>query len=136
MPKLIDINWKLKMTGISAIFFGTLLSIFAYKIGPQQDVYPITYIICIAGCVFGWLVGMLTSPYNLEDESKLNKFSKLIGTFLSGYILSKFDRVIETIINPDSILSPLIGLRVLLFVCFFCLIWIITFVFRQYVSTT
>lgn len=126
------LNYKLLVTALAALFFGTLLSVFAFKIGPDTNVYPVTYIICVAGCILGWLIGMLTSPYNLEDENKLGKFSKLIGTFLSGYILSKFDRVIESLVNPTAILSPLIGLRVLLFVCFFCLIWIITFVFRQY----
>ena len=120
------------MTAISAAFFAIALIVFAYKIGPESNVYPVTYLICLAGCILGWLIGMLTSPYNLEDENKLGKFSKLIGTFLSGYILSKFDRVIENIINPTSMLIPLIGLRVLLFGCFFCLMWIVVFVFRQY----
>lgn len=126
------LNYKLKTTAFAALFFGIALAILAYKIGPESNVYPITYLICLAGCILGWLIGMLTSPYNLEDENKLGKFSKLIGTFLSGYILSKFDRVIEEIINPGSMLTPIIGLRVLLFVCFFCLIWIVVFVFRQY----
>lgn len=129
-----NLNYKLIASAGFAILFGILLSVFAYKIAPEQNMYPITYIICVSGCILGWLIGMLTSPYNLEDENKLSKFSKLIGTFLSGYILSKFDRVIENIVNPTSILTPIIGLRVLLFVCFFCLAWLIVFIFRQYAT--
>lgn len=126
------LNYKLIATVFTAFIFGIALLVFAYKIGCGSDVYPVTYLICLAGCILGWLIGMLTTPYDLEDEIKLGKFSKLIGTFLSGYILSKFDRVIEEIINPTSMLTPIIGLRVLLFVCFFCLMWIVVFVFRQY----
>jgi hypothetical protein len=120
------------MTGISGLFFGVALLFFAYKIGPGQDVYPVTYIICIAGCILGWVIGMISSPYNEEDKSKLNNFSKLIGTFLSGYILSKFDKVIETIVNPTTLLSQLVGLRVLLFICFFGIMWVVVFAFRRY----
>ena len=127
-----NLNYKLVSTSLAAFIFGTALLVFAYFIGPEPEVYPVTYIICISGGILGWLIGMLTSPYNMDDANKLGNFSKMVGTFLSGYILSKFDRVIESIVNPETILSPLIGLRVLLFVCFFCLIWIVVFVFRQY----
>ena len=132
MNILKKLNYKLMMTVISAILFSIALIFIAYKIGPEQNVYPITFLICLSGCILGWIVGILTSPYDKADESKLNKFSKLIGTFISGYLLSKLDKVFESIFSPESLLTPIIGLRVLLFVCFFCIMWIIVFVFRQY----
>jgi uncharacterized membrane protein YeaQ/YmgE (transglycosylase-associated protein family) len=125
------LNNKLKTTVIFGAIIAILLFVLAYMVGPEPNVYPKTFLISIAGCIFGWVIGVLTSPINTEEENKLNKFPKLIGTFLSGYILSKFDRVAESLVNPTFILIPLVGLRVLLFICFFCLTWILVFEFRQ-----
>lgn len=94
--------------------------------------YLITYLICTAGVILGWLIGILTTPYDAADQKKLENFSKMVGTFLSGYVLSKFDRVLERVINPEHEMSELFALRTLLFFCFFGLSWIVVFVFRQY----
>jgi hypothetical protein len=127
-------NYKLLFTAITSFVFGLLLIWLGYRIGEADNVYPVTYIICLAGCIAGWIVGILTTPYDKTDEDKLGRFTKLIGTFLSGYVLGKIDRIIEVFINPQAILNfnPIIGLRMLLFVCFFGLVWIVVFVFRQY----
>jgi hypothetical protein len=129
-----SINYKLVGTGLSGLVFGVALIIFAYLIGPQSDVYPITYIICISGSLLGWLIAIISTPYDKTDEDKIGKFTKLVGTFLTGYLLSKFDKVLEKIIDPTQILSSLIGLRILLFICCFVVTFIIVFVYRQYAT--
>jgi hypothetical protein len=58
----------------------------------------------------------------------------MVGTFLTGYILSKCDKLFERIISPEFIFQPLEGGRLLLFLCFFGLAWIVVFVYRQYAT--
>ena len=127
-------NYKITATGFIGLALGIALLVFAYLAGPQQHVYPITYIICICGSLLGWLIAIISTPYDKTDEDKIGKFTKFIGTFLSGYILSKFDKVIEKVIDPAQILSSLIGIRIILFVCCFTLTFIIVFVYRQYAT--
>jgi len=124
-------NYKFIATLIFAFSFAIFLSFFAYKIDTHETVYPITYVICLTGCVLGWLVGIITTPYDNVDENKTSKFSKLIGTFISGYFLSKFDKVISSQLKGEAI-SPLSATRALLFISFFALAWIMTYVFRLY----
>jgi VIT1/CCC1 family predicted Fe2+/Mn2+ transporter len=132
--KDVPINYKTAATGITGFVLGVALAIFAYLAGPEQTVYPITYIICISGSLLGWLIAIISTPYDKTDENKIGKFTKLVGTFLTGYILSKFDKVIEKVIDPGQILSSLIGIRLLLFICSFVLTFIVVFVYRQYAT--
>ena len=69
---------------------------------------------------------------NESDLSRIGRFTGLIGTFLSGYLLSKFDNVLERIMDPDLVLTPLVGSRLLLFVCCFGLTFIMVFYYRRY----
>lgn len=124
-------NWKIWSTvTFAAIGYGFLICN-AIKIG-KTEVVPITYITCIAAWILGWIVAIITTPYDKNDEDKIGKFTKIVGSFLSGYLLSKFDKVAEKAITADIVLTNQYGARILLFACFFGLTWIFVFVFRQY----
>jgi hypothetical protein len=124
-------NWKIWSTVIfAAIGYGCLI-FNAIKIGSSEHI-PITYMTCISAWILGWIVAIITTPYDKSDEDKIGKFTKMVGSFLSGYLLSKFDKVIEKAITPAIVLSDIYGIRILLFACFFGLTWIFVFVFRQY----
>ena len=125
-------NWKIMSTTFVACV--VYLSVFfcAYKIG-SKEVIPITYICCISGFVLGWIVGLITSPYDKDDKDRLSGFTKTIGTFLSGYILSKFDKVFDKAVDPKLLLTDLMGARLLLSLCSFGVTWIIVFVYRSYI---
>jgi uncharacterized membrane protein len=56
----------------------------------------------------------------------------MIGTFVSGYLLSKVDGLILKILNPETFFTSLTGIRFILFLNFFILSWIVVFVFRIY----
>ena len=89
---------------------------------------------CVLGFILGWVIAIYSTPYNKKDETKLNRFANLVGTFLTGYILSKCDKLFERLTNPDFLLSSLQGGRILLFLSFFGLSWIVVFVYRRYAT--
>lgn len=119
-------------TIVSGVIVGSALIYLAYIINPSPEIYPTTYLICILGYILGWIVAIISTPMNQKDEDGLGKFSKIVGTFLSGYLLSKFDKVLEKILEPNQVLTTLIGTRLLLFGCCFGITFIIVFYYRSY----
>ena len=92
----------------------------------------ITLLICCLGFILGWIIGIITTPYNAKDGESITKFSKIVGSFLTGYVLSKTDKIFERVFKEDYILSMQVGGRLLFFLCFFGLAWIVVFVYRLY----
>lgn len=122
-------GYNLFATAISGVV-GIALIVLAYLIDP--DSYPITYVICICGYILGWIVALISTPMNVNDESRISRFTKLVGTFLSGYLLSKFDKLFNWLFDPSQVFAPLIGGRILLFICCFGLTFLMVFYFRRY----
>lgn len=125
-------NYSLTATIVSGIVVGLSLIYLAYRVGPEPNEYPITYIICICGYIIGWIVAIISTPMNEIDRDKIGRFTGLIGTFISGYLLSKLDKILERIFDPAVIFSELTGARVLLFICCFGITFILVFYYRQY----
>lgn len=90
----------------------------------------ITLLISTFGMVLGWIIGIYSSPTSEEEEAKINRFSTLIGSFLTGYILSKIDGILDEGLKYDN-LTGTNGIRLLFFLCSFGLAWVIVFVYRQ-----
>jgi hypothetical protein len=125
-------NYNLLATGVSGAIVGTALIVMAYLVGEDRSVYPTTYIICICGYIFGWIVALISTPMNKTDEDKIGRFTKMAGTFLTGYLLSKFDKILETILDPAQVLASITGVRILLFICCFGLTFIMVYYYREY----
>lgn len=133
--KLSD-NYKLLATGSFATIFGVGLLILVFFESNSNE-YATTLLICLSGCLLGWVIGIITSPYGKPDADNISKFTKLIGTFLSGYILAKMDKIFENFLsvkNVESSFSGLSGIRILFFLCYFLLTWVVVFVYRQYAT--
>ena len=126
------INYKLIATTFFAATVAIALIIIAFRF--NEGNHSITYLVCLLGFILGWIIAIFTTPYDVKDETQLNRFSKLVGTFLTGYILSKCDKLFETITRPEFVFTSLQGGRLLLFLCYFGLAWIVVFVYRQYAS--
>jgi|SRR5689334_19182258 len=124
--------YNLLATVLSGIIIGSALIFFAYKVGTGKDVYPITFLICIFGYILGWIIALISTPMSKNDEDGISKFSKVVGTFISGYLLSKLDKVLEAIFNPASLFTTIAGPRLLLFACCFGLTFILVFYYRRY----
>ncbi len=125
-------GYKLFATALSGVIVGSALIVLAYLVGPDRADYPITYIVCICGYILGWIVAIISTPMNTSDENKISRFTSVVGTFLSGYMLSKLDRVFEKIFDPALVFDSLTGVRILLFVCCFGMTFILVFYYRQY----
>jgi hypothetical protein len=136
MTNLLKTRFNLKVTisSIVIFIFIFLLLIVAYLSSSGQKDLTFTFLICLFGSIIGWLVAMVVTPYGQADETSLKSFSKIIGSFLTGYVLSKLDKIIETFINNNDYTNELILTRLMLFVSFFFLFWILVFNYRRYVE--
>lgn len=114
----------------SAIWGGLfIVAIFIGEI--NLKVIALTWLICLAGNVLGIPLGMLASPFESES-GHFQRIGGLIAGFFSGYLFSKADVFIT---NIDYSNDLTLG-RVLLFISFFVLGAIQTFIFRRYSDVT
>jgi uncharacterized membrane protein len=125
-------RYNLLATIISGFIVGGGLMVFAYMIGPQREQYPFTYLVCISGYILGWITALICTPMNQSDEDKIGRFTKVVGTFLSGYLLSKCDKIFEKLFDPGHLVASINGERLLLFLCCFGLTFILVFYYRRY----
>jgi hypothetical protein len=127
----IPLNFKIKASTISIFIIAFILLAATYFDNPKD--FAFTLIICLLGSILGWLVAMLVTPYGQTDATNLKSFSKIIGSFLTGYVLSKLDKVFETFVNEKQYADKLTIIRLMLFISFFFLFWILVFSYRTYV---
>lgn len=97
-----------------------------------QDIY-LNLALLIASGTVGWLVGILISPDSEKEASKFSAYSKAIATFVSGYLVSKVDKVIEKIFDPSFLFQPIPGYRLVSCIAGFTIALLVTFIVRVYV---
>ncbi len=88
------------------------------------------------GLTAGWAAGLLLAPYESEKE-RFREYAKLISVFITGYLVSKVDRLIELWFDPEHgpiLLRPLVAHRILLCITSFLLAAVWTYVARKYFS--
>jgi hypothetical protein len=88
------------------------------------------------GLTAGWAAGLLLAPYESEQE-RFREYAKLVSVFLTGYLVSKIDRLVELWFDPDHgpmLLRPLVAHRLLLCITSFLLAAVWTYVARKYFS--
>jgi hypothetical protein len=88
------------------------------------------------GLTAGWAAGLLLAPYESEQE-RFREYAKLVSVFITGYLVSKIDRLIELWFNPEHgpiLLRPLVVHRLLLCITSFLLAAVWTYVARKYFS--
>ncbi|MBI4888015.1 MAG: hypothetical protein HY824_13050 [Acidobacteria bacterium] len=88
------------------------------------------------GLAAGWGAGILATPYQSE-RGRFEKIGNVVAVFVSGYAVSKVDRVFDLWLDPARgplILEATFAQRTLLFLTSFLLATIVTYVGRKYVS--
>lgn len=65
----------------------------AWKSGPQEGTRRSNYIMLFLGLVVGWIATTLLLPYNILERQIYSGIGSAVGTFLSGYVVSKLDGV-------------------------------------------
>jgi hypothetical protein len=87
-------------------------------------------LLCTAGGVFGWIAGMLITP-SKEEKEDFSRVGGALMTFITGYVLAKFDPVINTSLAQPTAL-PVVLTRSLLFGISFGVGAVFVFVGRRY----
>ena len=89
---------------------------------------------CALGLSIGWGGGILLAPYQSE-RAVFKEYSKLVAAFLTGFVVSKADRVFELWIekNKDhTLFEEQLGLRLMIGLTSFMLALVTTYVARKY----
>jgi hypothetical protein len=125
-------DFKLLITVTCGVGLGLGLALIALRIGPNGREAALAGAILILGVVLGWLLGLWLAPYSHQEDVRFADLGKAVGALASGYLLAKLDKMVEAIFDPQVILTPLAGFRVIGFVSASLLAMIVTFAFREY----
>jgi energy-coupling factor transporter transmembrane protein EcfT len=88
------------------------------------------------GLAGGWAAGILLAPYQSE-QIRFQEYVKVASAFITGYAVSKLDRLFELWLDPARglvILSQPFAHRVLICITSFLLAAVSTYVSRKYLS--
>jgi hypothetical protein len=124
-------NYKLWGTVISAGTLGLTVICLAFYVG-DRTATPLNIAVIVIGYAFGWLLGIVTSPYTTKESDRFTKYSGAVAVFASGYLVSKADKALETLVDPAFILESVHGFRAISFATALVLGLIVTFAFREY----
>lgn len=91
---------------VGVLIYGVLLWIcVAYQEGNER----ITLLLaCALGAAFGWVIGILASPYTIQEKDTFSTLSKLIYGFISGYVVSKVDKLLNSLLSPPIQERPIV----------------------------
>lgn len=84
----------------------------------------------LVGLTCGWLLGIMASPDDAEEQSRFSRFSTAFGTLLTGFVLSQLD--VKRILQPEF-WDPATGFKLLLFVGSLLVAALVTYSLREYI---
>ena len=125
-------NYKIIGSTLSAAVLGIGLLVLCFHVGQGSEVLALNIAVVVFGASTGWLAGILLSPYNPAEATTFPKYAAAASAFASGYLVSKVDRVLEELLKPEFLFSPVAGFRLLAGVSGFAMAAIITYVYRTY----
>jgi energy-coupling factor transporter transmembrane protein EcfT len=88
------------------------------------------------GLATGWATGFLLAPYESEQQ-RFKEYVKFISVFISGYLVSKIDRLFDLWFDPEHgplLLHSIVAHRILICATSFVMAAVTTYVARKYVS--
>lgn len=113
-----------------------LMAYAAYEIhGGFNAQFGMTVMLGTFGVLAGWLVGTLSSPTDKKEEVIFAKYAALVSSFISGYLISKIDKLV-TNISSQVLVSEVYGLRTMVFLSCFISGVLLMYFFRSYLSRT
>lgn len=130
-------NWRIVWTSVGFIIFaGPLIWLCTMMTSgqPSEQLQGriLNFIVLIVGSMTGWLLGILISPYGKDEKTQFSDYTKVASAFVSGYLLSKVDPIVEAILDKNLVLQPVAGFRFGVFISSLILFLIFTFATRQY----
>lgn len=130
-------SWKVAVSIATPLLIAT--GILGCLIAPTQADAYLNSELVIAFSAVGWAVGMIISPDSAMEEKKFSGIWKGISLFLSGYLVSKIDPLVETLLKPETVghlSNPLVAYRLLAAVAAVIFAAILTYAVRAYAFTT
>jgi len=96
----------------------------------------LAWLACAFGLAAGWATGFLLAPYQSEQQ-RFKEYVKFISVFISGYLVSKLDKLFDLWFDPEHgplLLHSIIAHRILICFTSFMMAAVTTYVARKYVS--
>ncbi len=122
---------------ISVLFATVLLtSMFGlcWMIGetPADHYLNVAFFVC--GWATGWAIGTFIAPYDGSETALFGRMAQAVGAFVSGFLLARLDALGKLLTDPEFILRPLPGFRLLTFCSVTIVITIVVFIARRYAT--
>src|SRR5688572_20256588 len=121
-------NYKLLGTALFAGLLYFLLAIVGWHLTDQDRAH--TYLVGILGVGLGWMIGILSAPYTEEEKARFGEYTGLLASFLSGYGVSKFDRLFEMSFERGRFEDPIFLARTAFFVSGMIITVVVVYGFR------
>lgn len=122
---------------ITAVFISVTVSVIlvvlCFKMAPSpQDAY-LNIAIVLASVSVGWLLGTFVSPESASEQGRFMTYGKAVSAFVSGYLVSKLDKVVEEILSPQTLAVPLAAFRLSASIAAMISALLVTYILRAYV---
>jgi hypothetical protein len=88
--------------------------------------------IMLASISSGWLLGTFISPESETEKKSFMTYGKAVSAFVSGYLVSKLDKVIEKILSPELLVMPVATFRLAGSVAALISAVLVTYIVRAY----
>lgn len=82
-----------------------MIMLFGWKFSEKIQDAMLTEVILALGISFGWILGTYLTPDTKVEANNLSQAFKGISIFVTGFLTSKLDRVIETLFTPEIFLQ-------------------------------
>ena len=81
------------------------LGMLGWFIAPTMEDAYLNAAFMVTFSAVGWAAGMILSPDSRLEEKKFTSLWKGISLFISGYLLSKIDPLVDTLLKPEALQS-------------------------------
>ena len=126
-------DFKIISSSIKGLIVIIALAIACFQMGKtNREELILNYSHLLLGLVIGWVVGHIVSPYNSQEKEVFSGYIKAVAAFVSGYILSKADKLIDRIIDPSYFFNNDVIFRSMTLFTSAIVAMVITFVHRKY----
>jgi hypothetical protein len=88
-------------TLVLIVLLCSLLAV-AHLIAQSDQCRILNYFVILLGALCGWVLGIFCSPYSETEAKNFVSIGQAISAFVSGYVLSKFDRFLEASLFVDT----------------------------------
>jgi hypothetical protein len=125
-------NFKLVGTSVIGVGLAGTLAFLCFRFGSSSEDHDLNLAIMVVATIIGWILGVLVSPYDQGEQRQFTSLARVASAFITGYLAAKVNSLIDAILSPQLLLTPLPAFRALLFVGAALLATLGTFVYRRY----